>query len=346
MQHRPLGHTGLAVSPICLGTMTWGQQNSEADGHAQMDYALEQGINIFDTAEMYAVPPSAETYGRTEKIIGSWFAARRTRDRVILATKINGPGPNMPYVRDGDTRLDRRNITQAVENSLRRLRTDYIDLYQLHWPDRSTNTFGRLDFVSDSRERMTPPEETLEALDEQVKAGRIRYVGLSNETPWGAMTFLGLAESRGLPRIQSVQNPYSLLNRSFDIGLAECALREGCGLLAYSPLAGGTLTGKYLDGRIPPGTRRAIDPRRSRYDRPRGDAATRAYVDIARRHGLDPAQMAIAFVLGRPFVTSAIVGATSLEQLRTDIAARDLVLSDEVTREIEAVHQANPNPCP
>ena len=346
MEYSPLGRTGLAVSRICLGTMTWGQQNSEAEGHAQMDYALDHGINFFDTAEMYAVPPRAETYGRTEEIIGSWFTARGTRDRVILATKVNGPGTNMPYIRDGDPRLDRRHIAQAVEDSLRRLRTDYIDLYQLHWPDRSTNTFGRLDFYPQPEERVTPPEESLEALDEQVKAGRIRHVGLSNETPWGVMTFLKLAETRGLPRVQSVQNPYNLLNRSFAVGLAECAVREDCGLLAYSPLAGGTLTGKYLDGEIPPGTRRAIDSRRSRYDRPRGIEATGAYVDIARRHGLDPAQMAIAFALRRPYLTSAIIGATSMEQLSANVAANDLALTDEVVREIEAVHQGNPNPCP
>ncbi|HET8728059.1 MAG TPA: NADP(H)-dependent aldo-keto reductase [Alphaproteobacteria bacterium] len=346
MKFRRLGRTALEVSPICLGTMTWGRQNTEAEAHEQMDYALDQGINFFDTAEMYAVPPTAETYGKTEQYIGTWFKARGSRDRVILASKIMGPGRATDHVRDGDLRLDRKNIVRAVEDSLTRLRTDYIDLYQLHWPDRDTNTFGRLDYVHNPEERATPPLETLEALGELVKQGKIRHVGLSNETPWGLMTFLKLAELYDLPRAVSIQNPYSLLNRSFEVGLAECAIREECGLLAYSPLAAGTLTGKYLDGQVPPGTRRAIDHRPSRYAKPRGDVATRAYLDIAKRHGLDPAQMAIAFVMARPFVTSAIIGATSMDQLRTDIGARDVVLGDAVLAELEAVHADNPNPCP
>jgi aryl-alcohol dehydrogenase-like predicted oxidoreductase len=346
MTPRRLGHTDLLVSPICLGTMTWGRQNTEAEAHAQMDYAVDHGVNFFDTAEMYAIPPTAETYGKTESYIGSWLQNRGVRDRIVLATKAVGPGSRFAHVRDGDPRLDRRNLVQAVEDSLRRLRTDYIDLYQLHWPDRSTNTFGQLDYRHDPDERMVPPLETLEVLGDLVRQGKLRHVGVSNETPWGLMTFLRLAETHGLPRMASIQNPYSLLNRSFEVGLAECAMRESCGLLAYSPLAAGTLTGKYLGGGVPAGTRRAIDPRPSRYDSPRGEAATRAYIDIARRHGLDPAQMAIAYVLSRPFVTAAIIGATSMDHLRIDMAAQSVVLDDAALSEIEAVHAENPNPCP
>ena len=346
MEPRPLGRTGLTVSTLCLGTMTWGRQNTELEGHEQLDFALDQAINFIDTAEMYAIPPTAETFGKTEEIIGSWLASRKNRDKVVLATKVVGPGSAFAYIRDGELRLDRRNITAAIDASLKRLRTDYIDLYQLHWPDRSTNLFGRLGFTPNPSEQMTPPLETLEVLNEQVTAGKIRHVGLSNETPWGTMSFLNLAEQRALPRMQAIQNPYNLLNRSFEIGLAECAWREGCGLLAYSPLAGGALTGKYLDGQIPPGSRRSIDPRPSRYDMPRGVEATRAYVDVARRHGLDPAQMAIAFVLARPFVTSAIIGATTMDQLRVNVAARELDLTDDVLSAIDAVHDDNPNPCP
>lgn len=345
MERRRLGRTDLHVTAFCLGTMTWGGQNTQAEGHAQMDYALDRGIDFFDTAEMYAVPPSAETYGRTEEIIGTWFQSRKNRDRIVLASKILGPGAQA-HVRDGKQRLDRKNIVRAVEDSLKRLKTDYIDLYQTHWPDRNVNSFGKLDYRHDDGEAMTPPEETLAALADLVRDGKIRHVGLSNDTPWGMMSFLRLAESAGLPRIVSIQNPYSLLNRSFEIGLAECAVREDCGLLAYSPLAGGTLSGKYLDGAMPAGSRRATDPRRSRYDNPRGDDATRRYVDLARSRGLDPAQMALAFVRDRPFVTSTIIGATTMEQLKADIDAWDLTLPPEVVEGIEAIHGGNPNPCP
>lgn len=343
----PLGRTGLQVSKLCLGTMTWGLRNTEDEGHAQIAYALDRGINFVDTAEMYAVPPTAESFGRTEAIIGSWLAANGGRDRMILASKVSGPGASFSYVRDGDPRLDARNIRRAVEDSLRRLKTDYLDLYQLHWPDRSTNAMAKLGYVHDPAERSTPPDETLAALADLVSSGKVRHVGLSNETPWGLMTFLRLAQDGpGRPRMASIQNAYNLLNRTFEVGLAECAIREQCGLLAYAPLAAGTLTGKYLDGAVPPRTRRALDPRRSRYDRPRADPAVRAYLDIARRHGLDPAQMAIAFVAAQPFVTAAIIGATSMDQLATDIGAAEVGLSAEVRAEIDAVHEANPNPCP
>jgi aryl-alcohol dehydrogenase-like predicted oxidoreductase len=346
MEYRRLGRTDLAVSAVCLGTMTWGQQNTEAEAHAQMDFALERGVNFLDAAEMYPIPPAAETQGRTEEYIGSWMAARGNRDRIVLATKVSGPSGRFGYLRDGDPRLDAKNVRTALEDSLRRLRTECVDLYQLHWPDRRTNYFGQLGYRHDPDAPMTPPEETLTVLDELVRAGKIRHVGLSNETPWGAMRFLALAERNGWPRMASIQNPYNLLNRIFEIGLAECAHREDCGLLAYSPLAGGTLTGKYLGGAKPPGARMTLFSGYDRYFKPRGIAATERYVDLARRHGLDPAQMALAFVHTRPFVTSTIIGATSLDQLEADMAAFDLALPDEVLADIEAVHQDNPNPCP
>ncbi|WP_448205151.1 NADP(H)-dependent aldo-keto reductase [Azospirillum sp. sgz302134] len=346
MQYRPLGRTGLSVSAIGLGTMTWGRQNTESEGHAQMDYALDQGVTFWDTAEMYAVPPTADTYGKTETVIGNWFKARGRRDKVILATKIIGLGDGFSWVRNGKSTLDRANIFAAVEDSLRRLQTDYIDLYQLHWPDRVTNRFGQRNYVHKPEKDRTPIEETLSALDELVKSGKVRHVGLSNESPWGTMTFLRIAEQKGLPRVASIQNAYNLLNRTFEEGLAEVALREEVGLLAYSPLGAGTLSGKYLDGAVPPGTRRAIDHRPSRYATVNADAATRAYLDIARRHGLSPTQMAIAFTLHQPFVASSLIGATSFEDLKSNIAAIDVKLSDEVLKEIDAVNERYPDPCP
>ncbi|AWK86079.1 NADP(H)-dependent aldo-keto reductase [Azospirillum thermophilum] len=347
MQYRPLGRTGLSVSAIGLGTMTWGRQNTEAEGHAQMDYALDQGVTFWDTAEMYAVPPTADTYGRTEEIIGTWFRSRGGRDRVILASKIIGmPGGGFGWVRGGASRLDRANLFAAVEASLARLQTDYIDLYQLHWPDRVTNRFGTRGYTHRPEADGVPIEETLEALDELVKAGKIRHVGLSNESPWGVMRFLRAAELGHGPRVASIQNAYNLLNRTFEQALAEVGLREEVGLLAYSPLAAGTLTGKYLDGALPPGSRRAIDHRASRYATVNADAATRAYLDIARRHGLSPAQMAIAFTLRQPFVASSLIGATTMADLKSNIAAVDVTLPDELLKEIDAVHDRLPDPCP
>ncbi len=349
MEYRQLGNTDLQVSLLCLGTMTWGEQNTLSQGFEQMDYAIEQGINFFDTAEMYAVPPKAETYGRTEEIIGEWLVSRRKRDRVILASKVAGK-TTMNWIRRGSNQLDRPNITEALENSLKRLKTDYIDLYQLHWPDRPTNRFGKLGFAyaaddlpSGEVEKM---HEILTVLGEFIDAGKIRTVGLSNESPWGVMTYLRLAEKYSLPRMVSIQNAYNLLNRKFEVGLSEIAVRENCGLLAYSPLAAGTLTGKYLGGNIPHGSRRSLDSRSSRYDNPQGESATKSYLEVAKRHNLDPAQMAIAFVNQQPFVTSNIIGATSREQLKTNIGAINVKLSEEALKDIEAVHKENPNPCP
>ena len=346
MEYRPLGRTGVKVSVICLGTMTWGKQNTEAEAHAQLDTALAAGVNFIDTAEMYPVPPEAETYSRTEQCIGSWLAARGNRDKVVLATKVVGRSDWLPHVRGGRAILDRKNIEDALHASLKRLRTDYIDLYQLHWPDRNTNFFGALGYEHAADEVTVPIEETLRVLADLVAAGKVRYIGLSNETPWGAMKFLHLAEQLNLPRVASIQNPYSLLNRTYEIGLAEVSHREDCGLLAYSPLGFGVLSGKYLDGARPAGARLTLFERFSRYSNPRTERATKAYVELARAHGLKPAQMALAYVHSRPFLTSAIIGATSQEQLRDNLASHDLRLTKELLEAIEVIHQDNPNPSP
>ncbi len=290
--------------------------------------------------------PWRETQGLTETYIGNWLAARGNRDRLILATKVAGPADWMPHPRGADGRLDRANIEAALEASLRRLRTDYIDLYQLHWPDRETNYFGKLGYQHSEPDNSVPLLETLEVLGDLVKAGKIRHVGLSNETPWGTMRALALAERHGLPRMVSIQNPYNLLNRTFEIGLAEVAMREQCGLLAYSPLAFGMLTGKYQDGARPAGARLTLFDRFDRYSNPQAIAATDRYMAIASRHGLDPAQMALAWVTSRPFVTSNIIGATSMAQLEINLASADLTLTDEVMAEIESAHAMQPNPSP
>lgn len=348
MKYKKLGGTDLDVSLICLGTMTFGEQNTQAEAFAQMDYAVEQGVNFFDTAELYAIPPKAETYGRTEEVIGNWFARRGKRQDIILATKVVGAAGHLPWIRGGKARLEKAQIRAAVEGSLKRLQTDYIDLYQIHWPQRPVNSFGKLGFDQNA---VTGREadvilETLQTMRELATEGKIRHVGLSNETPWGVMTYLRLAAAHGLPRVVSIQNPYNLLNRTFDIGLAEMAMQEKVGLLAYSPLAAATLTGKYLDGKIPPRSRRAIDTRPSRYDRPGVDAVVRKYLAIAEKYALDAAQMALAYVNDRPFTTSTIIGATTMENLKVNIAAVDLTLPPEVVAAIEQVHTQHPNPCP
>lgn len=345
MDYRQLGLTDLNVSALCLGTMTWGEQNSEAEAHAQLGRAKARGVNFIDTAEMYPVPPRAETYSKTEQIIGNYFKRHGDRSDWILASKIAGPGNGINYIRDGQLKHNRKHITAALDASLQRLQTDWIDLYQLHWPERPTNFFGQLGYRHQDSE-FTPLEETLEALDEQVTAGKIRHIGLSNDTPWGTMTFLQLAESRGWPRAVSIQNPYNLLNRSFEVGLAEVAIREHCGLLAYSPMAFGMLSGKYEGGARPAKARISLFSRFSRYTNPQSTAACSRYVALAHEHGLNPAQMALAFVTAQPFVTSNIIGATTLEQLDANLASIELKLSDEVLAGIEAIHKAQPNPAP
>ncbi|MDJ0935704.1 MAG: NADP(H)-dependent aldo-keto reductase [Kiloniellales bacterium] len=347
MEYRQLGRSDVKVSALCLGTMTWGTQNSEAEGHEQMDYAFERGINFLDAAEMYPVPPGPETYGRTEEIIGSWMKARGNRDKVVVATKIAGPDARLTYIRDGKPRLDRANIEAALEASLKRLQTDYIDLYQLHWPERPANRFGRLGYApATAEEDGTPLEETLAALDAMVQSGRVRMVGVSNETAWGVQRLLRLAEDGRGPRIVSIQNPYSFLNRSFEVGLAEVAVRETCGLLAYAPLGAGTLTGKYLGGAKPEGARLTLNPQNRRYQGPRAEAAIAAYRDLAAKHGLDPAQMALAYVTSRAFTTATIIGATKMAQLETNIASADLTLDAEVLDAIEEIHKDHTYPCP
>ncbi|MCE8020679.1 NADP(H)-dependent aldo-keto reductase [Halomonas sp. MCCC 1A11036] len=343
MQTRPLGDTGIEVSRLCLGTMTFGEQNSEAEAHEQLDRAVAFGINFIDAAEMYPVPPRAETQGRTEAYIGSWLKRRDSRDDVIIATKVTGPG--LEHIRGGP-RLDRQHIHQAIDASLARLQTDYVDLYQLHWPERSTNYFGRLGYEHDEEEEAIPLEETLGVLKELVDAGKVRAIGLSNETPWGVMKALQLAERLDLPRVASIQNPYNLLNRSFEVGLAEVAHRENVGLLAYSPLGFGVLSGKYLNGARPENARLSLFERFKRYTSPLAEQATRAYVDIARENELDPAQMALAFVNSRSFLTSNIIGATTMEQLESNLASEALKLEQSVLDAIDEVHRQIPNPCP
>lgn len=347
MIYRPLADTDLSVSALCLGTMTFGEQSNERDAFAQLDAAIDAGINFIDTAEMYSVPPRAETQGSTETIIGRWLASRGHRDKVVLASKVAGPGRDwLPYIRGGGNRLDRANIVAAVDDSLRRLQTDVIDLYQLHWPERQTNCFGQLGYQHQPGPADTPLLETLQALGELVTSGKVRHVGVSNETPWGLMRFLQLAEQHGLPRMVSIQNPYSLLNRSYEIGLAEIGLRENVGLLAYSPLGFGVLSGKYLAGAQPRGARLTLFPDYARYSNPQAQKATHDYVVLARDNGLDPAQMALAFVTSRPFLASNIIGATTLEQLHSNLASIDLQLSTDLLDEIERIHERHPNPSP
>ncbi len=349
MNRRPLGRTGLQVSEIALGTMTWGEQNTEQEAHAQLDFALAAGINLIDAAEMYPVPPKPETQGLTERYIGTWLKRSGKRHDVVLATKATGPARSAvrpSHVRDGNLLFNRANLFQAVDLSLQRLQTDYIDLYQLHWPDRSTNMFGQLGYRHVADEDTTPIEETLAALQALVQAGKIRHIGVSNETPWGFARFLHLAGQSGLPRVASIQNPYSLVNRTFEIGLAEIAIREQAGLLAYSPLAFGVLTGKYLDGQRPAGARLTLFDRFTRYGSANTQQAAAAYVQLFREHGIDPAQGALAFVTSRDFVTANIIGATSITQLQSNIASASLQLSAEVREAIEAIHQRWPNPAP
>ncbi|HAT8519573.1 TPA: NADP(H)-dependent aldo-keto reductase [Vibrio vulnificus] len=344
MQYTKLPHSTLEISKLCLGTMTFGEQNSQQDAFEQLDYAVAQGINFIDTAEMYPVPPKAQSQGLTEQFIGNWLSKSGKREKVLIATKIAGPR-NVPYIRDNMS-LNRRHIHTAIDDSLTRLQTDYVDLYQLHWPQRQTNCFGQLNYpYPDAQEEVTLIE-TLEALNELVKAGKVRYIGVSNETPWGVMTLLRLAEKHDLPRIVSIQNPYNLLNRSFEVGLSEISHYEGVQLLAYSPMAFGTLSGKYLDGARPKGARCTLFERFQRYFTPQGLEATKEYVSLARDYSLDPAQMALAFVNQRPFVASNIIGATTLDQLKANIESLNVKLEDEVLNKIQQIGTTYSNPCP
>ena len=349
MDYRKLGDTDLSVSALCLGSMTWGQQNSEAEGHAQLDYAFAHGVNFIDTAEIYAIPPCPETQGATERIIGSWIAARGNRDKLIIATKVAGRGDATWLRPDGAASLlDARNINYAVDASLRRLKTDYIDLYQLHWPDRSLPLWGAggTTYRRPSKRQETPIEETLEALSTLVASGKIRHIGLSNETAWGLSRFLRAAEQGVGPRIISIQNAYNFLNRTFEIALAEFSEREHVGLLAYSPLAQGYLTGKYLHGARPPGARTTLFERGQRYEKPGVEAAIEAYMTLAQDVGVPPAQLALAFVTSRPFVASNIIGATTLTQLEMNIASINVTITPEIERRINEIHQRYSNPAP
>ena len=345
MNYKKLGNTDLKVSTICLGTMTWGEQNSENEGFKQMDYALERGINFFDTAEMYAIPPTQQTYGSTETIIGNWFAARGHRDKVILASKINGPGSN--WLRGGNNRIDKKNIQRAVKDSLERLQTDYIDLYQLHWPNRGSYHFGRIwEFEPrfDAAQEEDNFLEVLHTLQGMITDGTIRHLGLSNETAWGTMKWLQLAEREGLPRMATIQNEYSLLCRHFEPDLSEIALSEDVGLLAWSPLARGILSGKYLDGARPKGSRLTLDSRIDHRSCDQVDSAVAQYIALAEQHELDPCQMALAFVNSRAFVASNIAGASTMQQLQNNIDAIELTLSSEVLAGIEHIRRQYPMP--
>lgn len=345
MHYVKLGRSELEVSRVCLGTMTFGTQNSEADAHRQLDFALAQGVNFIDTAEMYSVPPTAESYGKTETFVGTWLK-RQVRDKIILATKISGPGRSMKWIRNGELAFNRKNIRAAIEGSLRRLQTDYVDLYQLHWPDRNTPLFGQHQFDPEKERDFVPLAETLEALAELVKEGRVRCIGLSNEAPWGVMQFLHLAEQRNLPRVVSVQNAYSLLNRTWEMGLAEIGFRENLGLLAYSPLAFGLLSGKYLDDPRTEGRITLFPGFGQRYSKVNVQPAVTAYADLARRHGMTLARLALTFVASRRFVASTIIGVTTMEQLRENLDGCAGTLPDDLVREIDALHLRYFNPAP
>lgn len=344
-QRRPLGRSDLIVPEVCLGTMTFGEQTSEADAHAQLDYALAAGIDFIDTAEMYAVPPRPETCGASESIVGRWLA-RQQRDKIVIATKVAGPSRNLHWIRNGPPAMDRANIRAAIEGSLRRLQTDYVDLYQLHWPERNQPMFGQWQFQPANERACTPIREQLDALAELVDEGKIRRIGLSNEHPWGLMQFLRLADELGLPHVVSTQNAYHLMNRSFETGLAEVCHREQVGLLAYSPLAFGHLSGKYLADPAAPGRLTRWPAFGQRYGKPNVAPAVAAYAALAHRHGLTPTQLALGFVRSRWFVASTIIGASSLEQLRETLPATQTPMPPELLAEIDAIHLRYTNPAP
>jgi aryl-alcohol dehydrogenase-like predicted oxidoreductase len=345
MKYTTLPNTDIKVSKICLGTMTFGQQNTEADGHAQMDYALEHGVNFFDTAEMYSVPARQETYGSTEKIIGTWFKKTGKREEIVLASKIAGPNPNFTYMREKND-FSPASIKFALDQSLQRLQTDYIDLYQLHWPERKANFFGQRGFKVQDDAWEDNIHSVLETLDGFIKEGKINYIGLSNETPWGIMRFLEESKNFNLPRIKTVQNPYSLLNRQFEVGSAEVCMRENVGLFAYSPMAFGVLSGKFLTGESHPNARIKLFPQFSRYNSEQCTEATRLYQEVANKNGLSLTELALAFIEQQPFVTSTIIGATTVQQLKENIDTIKVSLSEEILKEIDSVHAVIPDPAP
>jgi len=354
MKYNKLGNTNLDVSSLGLGTMTYGQQNSNSESFELMDYAYEKGINFFDTAEMYPIYPKAETFGKSEEIIGNWIKTNKKRDKIILASKIASNHPKgigateLSWIRKGgkNLRFDKENILKAIDGSLTRLKTDYIDLYQLHWPERSVGMFGQLDFHYNSNDSWTSFEDILENLQKLIKSGKVRYIGLSNETPWGILKFLKIAEEKSLPRVMSVQNCYSLVNRVFDIANLEVAIREKCGLLAYSPLAGGRLSGKYMNNYKPGNSRYTLWPKRfSRHHTKRGEIAIEKYAKLAQKYNIAPSTFANAFVINRPFVTSSIIGATSITQLKENIDCLSVNFTKEMHDQIEDIHLSDPNPC-
>jgi aryl-alcohol dehydrogenase-like predicted oxidoreductase len=345
MKYKKLGTTDLDVSLICLGTMTWGTQNTEKDAFEQMDYSMESGINFFDTAELYSVPPNSESYGKTETMIGNWFEERKNREKIILATKVAGPGCN--WIRGGGNNFNEKTIGEAIDGSLKRLKTDYIDLYQLHWPERSTNYFGRRDYTLDSEESdWNSFESVLMALEKFIKSGKIRYIGMSNETPYGLSKYIELSKNKNLPRMMSVQNPYNLVNRTYEIGMSEISIREKCGLLVYYPLATGALSGKYRNGQMPKNSRQALFKGWDRHLNPLAMSAYEEYYKLAKEYEMTMAQLAQAFVNSRPFVTSNIIGATTMDQLKENIDSVNIELSDEIMEKINVIHNNNPNPSP
>jgi aryl-alcohol dehydrogenase-like predicted oxidoreductase len=346
MKFKKFGNTDLEVSLLCLGTMTWGKQNNQTEAFEQMDYAMSQGVNFFDTAEMYAAPSSEKTFGKTETIIGNWFRERNNRNKVILATKVSGPG--LSWIRGGGLQYTKENISNALQGSLKRLQTDYIDLYQLHWPERNTNYFGKLGYKHQVKEKeWNSIESILRILKQFIDQGKIRYIGLSNESAWGFSKFLELSKLYDLPRVMSVQNPYNLLNRTYEVGLAEISVREQSGLLAYSPLASGVLSGKYRNNQKPEGSRlQLFGDYFPRYAGKSSNLAVEEYFKVAKKYKISLTQLSLAFVNQQPFVTSNIIGATTTKQLKEDIESINIKLSSEIIDEINLVHKKNPNPAP
>ena len=345
MKFRKLGTTDIDVSLICLGTMTWGTQNTEKDAFEQMDYAVSQGINFFDTAEIYSVPPTSDSYGKTEVMIGNWFEKRKNRDKIILASKVAGTGCG--WIRGGGNNFDEKKIGEAIEGSLKRLKTDYIDLYQLHWPERSTNFFGRRDYLFNNKEgNWNSFESILEALEKYIKSGKIRHIGMSNETPYGLSRYLEISKNKGAPRMMSVQNPYNLVNRTYEIGMSEISIREKCGLLVYYPLAAGGLSGKYRNGKMPKDSRMALFKGWERHLNPLAMKAYDKYFEIAKDFNLTMVQLAQSFVNSRPFVTSNIIGATTMDQLKENVESINIEFTDEMMERVNEIHNNNPNPSP